>query len=61
MKIFDETKPLWLPEGSVRALLSISIIGGYSILCVMKNNYEALGLLAVIIAKDYFESRKPDT
>ena len=53
----DNPKPLWLPEGSVRALLSIIVIGAYSGACIKSGNYEALGLLAVIIAKDYFQSR----
>ena len=56
--MFDGSNPLWLPAGSVRAMLAISLITSYAYVCVMSKNYEALGLIAIIIAKDYFDSRK---
>ena len=55
--ILDQFKPLWLPEGSIRAILALSVLGAYTYGCIRTGNYEALGLIAVMIAKDYFQVR----
>ncbi len=57
--MLDGTNPLWLPKGSVRAILALGVVMTYSYVCVTTGNYEALGLIAVMIAKDYFQ--KTDT
>ena len=57
--MLDGTNPLWLPKGSVRAILALGVVSTYSYVCVITGNYEALGLIAVMIAKDYFQ--KTDT
>lgn len=54
----DDTKPLWLPTGSVRALLALTILSAYVYMCIVTGNVEALGLVAVMVAKDYFETKK---
>lgn len=53
-----ESKPLYLPQGSVRAILAITAMGGYVGLCAYLQNVEALGLVAILVAKDYFDSKK---
>ena len=50
--------PLWMPSGSVRAILALTIISVFAGLCIVSNNIEALGLIAVMVSKDYFEMRK---
>lgn len=50
--------PLWLPEGSVRAILAISIIGTFIYFCIITGNTEALVAIAVMVSKDYFQSRQ---
>ena len=57
MWIFDGTKPLWMPEGSVRGLLAMGVIGAFSYMCVIYSNTEALAVLATMIVKDYFTAR----
>lgn len=32
MKFFDRTQPLWLPAGSVRALLALGVVSAYIVL-----------------------------
>ena len=54
----DKENPLWIPKGSVRALLAIGVVSCYAYVCVISENYEALGLIAVMAMKDYFESKK---
>ncbi|MCK4823885.1 hypothetical protein KA005_49485 [bacterium] len=53
-----DSRPLWMPTGSVRALLAITAMGGYVGLCAYLQNVEALGLVAILVAKDYFDSKK---
>lgn len=55
--ILDKTKPLWMPEGSVRAVLAMSIVGAFIYVCIDTGNTEALAAIAVMVAKDYFQSR----
>ena len=52
-----ESKPLYLPQGSVRAILAITAMGGYVGLCVYLQSVEALGIVAILVAKDYFEKK----
>ena len=51
-------KPLYLPPGSVRALIAMSVVGAFIAICVQSGNIEALAVIATMIAKDYFESKK---
>lgn len=51
-------KPLFLPPGSVRALIAMSVVGAFIAICVQSGNIEALAVIATMIAKDYFESKK---
>ena len=51
-------KPLFLPQGSVRALIAMSVVGAFIAVCVVTKNMEALAVIATMVAKDYFESRK---
>jgi len=50
--------PLWMPAGSVRAVLATSIVGAFIYVCVSTGNTEALAAIAVMVAKDYFQSRE---
>ena len=51
-------KPLFMPVGSVRALIAMSVVGAFIAICVQSGNIEALAVIATMIAKDYFESKK---
>ena len=51
-------KPLFLPPGSVRALIAMSVVGAFIVICVQSGNIEALAVITTMIAKDYFESKK---
>jgi len=51
-------KPLFLPAGSVRALLAMAVVGAFIGLCVKTGDTVALAAIATMIAKDYFESKK---
>ena len=55
--MFDKGNPLWLPKGSVRAVLALGVVGGYSYLCVTTSNLEALGLVAVMVMQNYFQKK----
>ena len=56
--MFDNTNPLWLPKGSIRAMLAIGVVTTYSYVCVVSKNYEALGLVAVMVMQNYFEKKQ---
>ena len=51
-------KPLFMPAGSVRALMALTVTGSFVAICVQSGNIEALAVIAAVIAKDYFESKK---
>ena len=51
-------KPLFLPAGSVRALMALTVTGSFVAICLYTKNIEALAVIATMIAKDYFESKK---
>ena len=51
-------KPLYLPSGSVRALMAMAVVGAFIAICVKSDNIEALAVITTMIAKDYFESKK---
>lgn len=50
--------PLGLPEGSVRAVMAMSILGVFLYFCIKTGNTEALVAIAVMVSKDYFQSRE---
>lgn len=50
--------PIFMPVGSVRALIAMSVVGAFIAICVQSGNIEALAVIATMIAKDYFESKK---
>jgi len=52
--------PLWMPSGSIRAILALVIVIAFTAMCIMLGHVEALGLIAVMVVKDYFEMRKKD-
>lgn len=51
-------KPLFMPVGSIRALLAMLVVGAFVAICVQTNNIEALAVISTMIAKDYFQSRE---
>lgn len=51
-------KPLFMPVGSVRALMAVAVVGAFIAICVQSGNIEALAVITTMIAKDYFESKK---
>ena len=59
--MFDKDQPLWLPKGSIRALIAMSLIGAsiYAGL-VLRELGESAGLfvMGMAVVKDYFEARK---
>lgn len=55
-----ENKPLWMPEGSVRAILALGIVGS-AIAGVFMLSAEAAGLLlglAGVVTTWYFKARE---
>jgi len=58
VKFLDKVNPLWMPSGSIRAILAMSIVGTFMYVCVSTGNTEALAAIAVMVAKDYFQSRE---
>ena len=50
--------PLFLPEGSVRALMALIVISAFVAICLYTKNIEALAVITTMIAKDYFTSKK---
>ena len=50
--------PVFMPAGSVRALIAMSVVGAFIAICVQSGNIEALAVIATMIAKDYFESKR---
>lgn len=50
--------PLFLPPGSIRALMALIVITAFVGICIYTENIEALAVIATMIAKDYFESKK---
>lgn len=59
MSILTEN-PLLLPPGSIRAILAMSIVGAFIYVCITTGNTEALAAIAVMVAKDYFQSREKE-
>ena len=59
-EIEQKTKPnpLFLPEGSVRALMALIVIAAFVAICLYTKNIEALAVITTMIAKDYFVSKK---
>lgn len=53
--MLEKTNPLWLPEGSVRATLALGVVSTYTYVCMTTANYEALGLVAVMVMQNYFQ------
>lgn len=56
--MLSKDNPLLLPIGSVRAILALGVVACFSYGCMITGNYEALGLIAVMVMKDYFDTRK---
>ncbi len=50
--------PLFMPAGSVRALIAMAVVCAFIAVCIQTGNTEALAVIATMVAKDYFESRK---
>ncbi len=57
MSILSEN-PVWMPIGSIRAILAMSIVGAFIYVCITTGNTEALAAIAVMVSKDYFQSRE---
>ena len=53
-----QNTPLFLPPGSIRALMAIAVVAAFVAICLHTKNIEALAVIATMIAKDYFESKK---
>lgn len=60
MKIIDAEKPLWLPEGSIRALAMLLIIICFCYCIFMKDSegMATVGPLMGYMIKGYSEDRK---
>lgn len=50
--------PVWMPLGSIRAILAMGIVGAFVYMCLKTENTEALTAIAVMVSKDYFQSRE---
>lgn len=61
--MLDPTKPLWMPEGSVRALLTLGALGIAGLLLLIgKAPPEWFVGLIVLVVQNYFNARgKGDT
>lgn len=59
--MLNKEQPLWLPKGSIRAIIALSLIWGaiYAGL-VLREVAEAtsLGVMAIMVVKDYFKVRE---
>lgn len=55
--MFNKENPLWLPKGSVRAVLALGVVTSYTYVCITTTNYEALGLVAVMVMQNYFQKK----
>lgn len=53
-----QTNPLFLPPGSVRALMALTVVTAFVAICLHTKNTEALAVIATMIANAYFESKK---
>lgn len=53
-----KNNPVWMPSGSVRAILAMSIVGAFTYTCVVTENTVALAAIAVMVCKDYFQSKE---
>jgi hypothetical protein len=47
-----------MPAGSMRAILAASIVSAFIYVCITTGNSEALAAIAVMVVKDYFQSRE---
>ena len=55
----DPTKPLWLPEGTVRAILTMMLVLAVVVLAAFQVGIpEVLSTLAGIALRDYFSTRQ---
>ena len=55
---FDPTQPLWMPAGSVRALLTLALLASTVTIFMVRNSApEPIVLLTVYCVKDYFQAR----
>lgn len=56
---FDPTQPLWLPAGSVRAVLTLALLATTTAIFMVRNSApEPIVLLTVYCVKDYFQARQ---
>lgn len=55
--MFNNENPLWMPKGSARAILALGVVSSYTYICVITRNYEALGLVAVMVMQNYFQKK----
>jgi len=59
--MMDKENPLWLPKGSIRALLAASLVGAIVYLAVGSGGSEvpgALTTLAGVVVTYYFKTRE---
>ena len=57
----EAKKGLWLPEGSIRGLIALGIVGTFCYLCVIKAiPNEALIPIVMIVMKEYSDNRRKD-
>jgi len=64
MQWFNPKKAFWLPNGSIRAVLAIGIVGSFLYACLASVRPEVIGTLAgvaVMVVKDYFDHSKTQT
>lgn len=52
--MFDKKQPLWLPKGSIRAILALLGLGSFVLLCFKNNDIENSKLIAVMVGTAYF-------
>ncbi len=53
-----DSRPLWMPRGSVRAILAIGIVGAAIAAALTSISSDALTALAGAVTVYYFEHRK---
>lgn len=59
--MFDKKQPLWLPKGSVRAVLALGIVGTFVFVAVKNNDIESLKLAVVAVIPAYFIAKVSKT
>lgn len=60
-EMFNKDEAFWLPKGSIRALLALTVVGGVTYLCLVTQNIEILSGLAGAGIGFYFSKKDSES